>query len=871
MAALDIESVIQDLNRRFAAPLPEFYPRHLIFWHDEDREFIDKIADVTLANAKILILTETNNFAAKKLLNEDDTKSNFLVYCPFSYENKEDNWLLDMELYGEQFRADLISIWMTEMGTETTPQMRSCFKKCRKFLNAKDRRKRVINLHIPLNTPARFQLAVMAVLSNAKSVKPDAIIRTVLEKGLEIENNSVYQAFVNYDMDEPFWHMVYQGAGYQEEDYSLERLASHLFITGATQTLRREFLKGLDSFISEAHQAYCYSLVSEWIHGETAPAAREIALHVEEGASLPQRLMKLSTEDLLNTEIFPCVHEIILIHTMSEIRHQLITPDTIRNVVEKRRTCVWYDEVASFYDGLLQLANMEDFYKAHADGFHTVEPQKVWLEYTTEYYKMDTFYRLFQNSYQESRGNYNPDLDDPFSTIVQQAEGLYTNWFLKRLGSHWSDTVADSLSQYGRILDIPQQTDFYRTKVKPTVSKVYVIISDAMRYEVAAQLATELEQETQSKVMLSSMEGVFPTITKFGMAALLPQGQLTVELRQGKTDRLAVLADGQSTDANNRDKLLKYENSDSIALKYADLLGPGINRAQRQSLVRGMDVVYIYHDTIDEAGHLERDIFGACDDAITEVKNLVRVITNEFGGTNILITSDHGFLYTNSPLAEDSKVDKTTESDQDIEIGRRYAIMKKGTKPEYLLPVKLLEGETAYDAFTPRENVRIKMKGAGLKFVHGGISLQEMVVPLIEYHFLRNGNKEYQRNKSKYDTKAVTLSLLSSSHKISNKIFALDFYQTEPVSSNREPATYNLYFTDTDGELVSDVSRVIADKASADVRDRQFRVSFNLKSRKYDNTATYYLVIADENGLSVTKEDFLIDIAFAIDDFDFFN
>lgn len=367
------------------------------------------------------------------------------------------------------------------------------------------------------------------------------------------------------------------------------------------------------------------------------------------------------------------------------------------------------------------------------------------------------------------------------------------------------------------------------------------------------------------------MEGVFPTITKFGMAALLPQGQLTVELRQGKTDRLAVLADGQSTDANNRDKLLKYENSDSIALKYADLLGPGINRAQRQSLVRGMDVVYIYHDTIDEAGHLERDIFGACDDAITEVKNLVRVITNEFGGTNILITSDHGFLYTNSPLAEDSKVDKTTESDQDIEIGRRYAIMKKGTKPEYLLPVKLLEGETAYDAFTPRENVRIKMKGAGLKFVHGGISLQEMVVPLIEYHFLRNGNKEYQRNKSKYDTKAVTLSLLSSSHKISNKIFALDFYQTEPVSSNREPATYNLYFTDTDGELVSDVSRVIADKASADVRDRQFRVSFNLKSRKYDNTATYYLVIADENGLSVTKEDFQIDIAFAIDDFDFFN
>ena len=75
-----------------------------------------------------------------------------------------------------------------------------------------------------------------------------------------------------------------------------------------------------------------------------------------------------------------------------------------------------------------------------------------------------------------------------------------------------------------------------------------------------------------------------------------------------------------------------------------------------------------------------------------ELKNVVRIITNEFGGANILITSDHGFLYTYSPLNEDGKVDKTTESEQDIEIGRRYAIMQKGAQPKYLLPVKFLGG-----------------------------------------------------------------------------------------------------------------------------------------------------------------------------------
>ena len=56
-------------------------------------------------------------------------------------------------------------------------------------------------------------------------------------------------------------------------------------------------------------------------------------------------------------------------------------------------------------------------------------------------------------------------------------------------------------------------------------------------------------------VKVSSMQGIFPTITKFGMAALLPHKELSVELKSGKTERLAVLADGQSTEANNRDKL----------------------------------------------------------------------------------------------------------------------------------------------------------------------------------------------------------------------------------------------------------------------------------------------------------------------------
>ena len=38
---MDAEKIIQDLSRRFAAPLPEFYKRRIVVWIDEDQEFVN--------------------------------------------------------------------------------------------------------------------------------------------------------------------------------------------------------------------------------------------------------------------------------------------------------------------------------------------------------------------------------------------------------------------------------------------------------------------------------------------------------------------------------------------------------------------------------------------------------------------------------------------------------------------------------------------------------------------------------------------------------------------------------------------------------------------------------------------------------------
>ena len=864
---MDSEKVIQDLNQRFAQPLPEFYKRRIIFWCDEEREFEDKLDEIALHDAKLIALTGTNYFAVKKLLGVEDTTGNYVVYCPLSYEKPEDDWLLDIRLYSEEYRADLISNWMDEMGLPQTAALRKQVKEYRKFFKATVRREKIAKQKNIPSVPRQLDMAVMGALAGIIDVTPYPIIKKVLCAGLDTETNSLYCDFVDYGIDKAFWDMVQKGTGYVADIPNLGHLAAHILLTSATRTMQPEYLSKWKDVVSEAHQAYCYDFVSEWLHGTDSAQLREIVIRTEEELKLPEHFMKLEVTDLVNTETFPCIHELILIKLMTEIADSIIDVNIIRETVEKRRTCVWYEEVKDFYEGILQIANMQDFFKEHTTGFHSAQAVKVWKEYITEYYKMDTYYRLFHRSYGRSLKTYHAKLHDLFSHVMEKAEGLYKNWFLGQLGENWSKVCAEEMERYGKILEVPQQTDFYKSKVKNADYRVFVIISDALRYEVAADLAEQLRRETKSQVDLSSMQSIFPTITKFGMAALLPHEKLSVKFQGNIVD---VFADGKSTESNDRDRILKSDREDSVALKYTDLVTA--KRSERSEWVKSKNVVYIYHDTIDEASHTSDTlVFPACDDAIEELKNIVRIITSDFGGTNIMITADHGFLYTYSPLNEDDKADKAGFKNRIVEYGRRYAIMMKDSKPEYLQYVKFLDGNTDYEAYAPKENVRIKMNGGGLNYVHGGISLQELCVPLIEYHFLRKQSKEYQRNKEAYDTKPVEVSLLSATHKISNMIFSLNFYQKEAVGDNRAGAVYQVYFTDGKGKKISDVQKIIADKTSENGQERTFRCSFNLKSLKYDNKEIYYLVIAEEGGEIKTQEEFQIDIALAVDDFDFFG
>jgi len=858
------DTIKQRLIERFSAPLPEFHNRRIVFWRDEDGEFADAVDELTLPGVTIVKLTGRNNFAIKKLLTVDDLTGNYLIYDPLAYDSEQrDDWLLDIKLYSEEFRADLVSLQMEELRVENTSAMRNTMKLYAKFLSNKERRAKLRKIGRTYQTPLQLHIDIMAVLCGLNGGTMQDVIIAVLSAGLEKEANDALINIEKFGNIDAFWQLVQNYTGYiNSADRELDELAVHILITALSQTIPDTALRGLERLISDSRKTYCYQLVHEWQRSENKDVLLEICRYIEAKLRLAERFDRTDINILLKSDVFPAIDESILKRLFSEISEKVIRVDAIIKAVENRRTAAWYDLTENYVESLYYIAKTQEFYMAHIEGFHIVEPPAIWKLYTQDVYQMDSYYRHFHYAFGNTMKAPSAVLEDTLKKCADVMEGLYREWYLKELTAAWTKAIASDLESLGYVSEINKQRDFYRRYVLPNVSKgnrVFVVISDGLRYEVAAELTEVLGRETKGKATLESLQAIFPNTTRFGMAALLPGKEISV------TDKLEVLIDSQSTFVTKeRHAVLTAKNPNSIAVTYKDLLR--MKKHERRDLVAGKEIVYIYHNTIDALGDklaTESKVFEACENAINELTGIVKIIVNDLSGSNIYITADHGFLYTYKPLEESHKVSRQTFDGAVYELGRRYALVSPQTTAEYLLPVKT-EGELSgipMKGYAPQDTVRIKVSGGGENYVHGGISLQEMVVPVIFYKGMRTGYKQY------VETTNPGLSLISESRKISNLMFSLDFLQNLPVGDKVRPCTYSLYFADEVGVPISDFQTVIADRTSENASERVFRVRFTLKPMAFDCNKIYRLRI--EVGTDEPQEiEFHIDIAFA-DDFGF--
>lgn len=866
------ETIRQKLEERFLAPLPDYYQRRIVFWKDEDREFEDQIDELDLDQVRLLKLSEHNNFQIQKLLTMDDLENDYLVYDPLPCEDGgRYDWLLDIKLYSEVFEADLFSLLMEEMRIDPTSHMKEVVRQYSRFFNSKERKEKLRRYDQVYQNERHLQLGILSVLSGLSEISLQDILTSILKTGLDKEDHSILLDIEKFGDLSDFWSLVEQYTGYKNgADRPLMDLASHILITALSRTLDETSLGKLWSYVSPSHQTFCYQLIHEWQKSDDQIILRRLCRDVESRLDLPQVFDSLDLDLLLKSDTFPAIQETILKRYFEEIAHEIVRVESLLASIDQRRTTAWYEPVEDYYEALFYVAKIQEFYQARQghDYWSGNDAKALWQLYQEDAYQMDRYYRHFHVHFGKTLKHPHTLLEDGIKKCSDWVERRYHEWFLKRLSEAWTKAIGSDMASLGYVDQLKQQRRFYSQYLEPLVDKnqrVFVIISDALRYEVATDLADTLNRETRGKVSLDAVQAIFPSITKFGMAALLPGKDLSIGDKIG--DKLEVLVDGKSTSGTRqREDILKARHPDSVAVTYNKLIQ--MKQQDRRDLSKGQKVVYIYHNAIDATGDkttTESKVFEACDDAIREITAGVKIIVNDMSGTNIFITADHGFLYTHQPLAESQKMGSQIFEGDVLEIGRRYALATVPTQVPYLQEVhmaKLVKGQDMI-GYTPLETVRFKISGGGANYVHGGLSMQEMVVPVLVYKNMRTGGRGY------VEVQKPGLILYSENRKLVSRNVSLRFYQKHPIGEKVEPATYKLRFTDDQGRVISDEQMIIADKESRDNSERIFRVNFQLKAMNYDKQQIYRLLVADNDG-QIEEIEFQIDIAFGEDvDFGF--
>ncbi|RDW18788.1 BREX-1 system phosphatase PglZ type A [Oceanobacillus chungangensis] len=847
-----IESALTDI---FNEPLKEGEQRKIVFWVDKDNEFTEDIERINIDGVKVLTLTDCNQFHTKYLLEEEDYTSSYLIYTNLEI-GVEDNWLADTVFYSKTFYADRISLILSELHID--PSLRVVIKKYERFFNNKERFKKFSALNIESYSEEIIELAIMSVLCNIKTPDFEAVLKAVLMDTLDDKENKYLSLLVKFFDIEVFWTYVVNHYGYNCEEKSLKTLFIHLMVTSFSQTVGEDNIKDMKDFVANRNKSNALVFIDHWMHHKTDFVIfDEYAEMVEREIQLPNIINNLPVETFKQADTFPYIDRAIIIYIANGLITQLEDFEEYTRLIKLRRVKHYYDNFASIYEALYYTVKMQEFYQEHRQGIPQGRAIDLYQSYVKEYYLMDTYYRKFYVAYDEES---NHDLLKKLKTLV---EDLYTNWYMGELSTNWSQAVESEMTQDWSLPGVKNQQNFYSSIIDSKVrngDRVFVVVSDAMRYEIGIELYERLNSETMGTCEVETLLGVVPSITKLGMPSLLPHKDIYIDTNA------RVFVDGKdSSGVENRKKIIESKVDDSIAVHFQDVLA--MNKAGRRETFKGKKLIYIYHDTIDAMGDkasTEVYTFNAVETALDQLYDLVKIIRDDLSGTNVFITADHGFLYQRDALEESDKIGQ--DSKNAIEVKRRYILSKEQREVSGQLAINLssvVRNEQQITAYVPKATLRYKMQGTGINFVHGGASLQEVVVPLLSFRNKRTGQKGAKAIKK------VDIKLTNTTRKITNSIFNLEFFQTEKVEDKITPRTVVIYMADDEGNVISNEETIIGDRPFDNPADRTFKLRFILKSISYDRDKPYYLTIRDtETSVVVEKIPFNINLGI-ISDFDF--
>jgi uncharacterized protein (TIGR02687 family) len=803
--------------------LTKLFDRHrIIFWYDAKRELRQDYESLELPNVEKIEL-RNNEFAVKYRILREQPDQKFLLYHEGPQPNDMDNWLLDVCLAHGNFRTDQSSLWLSDL--DLGPDFADIIQSHGEFFNAAKRRDGLKRLLDKDDTHEEIRLKMLAVCASSEP-RLENILENLLTELAEKRDERI-KLIRRCELEGHLWQQLRRCYGYESESPGIKDFVIDLF--------KSCYTAGTDGAIRLTGDALVF--LKRWKDSRQYEASFEIlSAECADALNVEQDLAQRDYRTLIELDYFSLIDRKILSDLVKCVTDRTISAGDCSALVRQRRTGHWYNEFQHIYEATDLAAR---FIAALEETSLEIESLTDGVQrYIQSWYRLDQLYRKFIFHAGKSGQT---SLLEP---LTEQVENLYSNSFLLKLNDNWQRLI-DGADKWA-IPTIPLQRSFFDKWVQPFLKKdgkkIIVIISDALRYEIGEELLGLIRQEDRYEAQIEPVMAMLPSYTQMGMAALLPNSELSL----AEDESGAVFVNGRSSQGTaNRIKILaEGVKQRATALKAEELFH--MNGDDSRVLVRDHDVIYIYHNRIDTTGdkrESEERVFEAVEDGLQELVRIIKKLTGA-NANNLLVTTDHGFIYQNRILEESDFLGTEPSGEKILFRDRRFILGKglaeNGSFRKFSASQAGLNGEV--DIQIPKSINRLRLKGSGSRYVHGGASLQETVIPVIKI------NKKRQS-----DTSAVDVDILrGSTSVITSGQFAVVFYQTQPVSEKVQSRSLRVGIYTQAGELVSDSHDLVFDASSDNPREREMPVRF-LLTRKADQANGKDVILRMEERVSGTS------------------
>lgn len=814
--------------------------RKIVFWYDKNshRDMDALVTELGENNIKYWKLTQSNSFKTRFQLEIIDRESNYLLYADFERPNEKENPLLDILLYSEEFNADDVALIIDRYNLGHL-NIRNFIKSYIGFFNDNKRCKKLENLLPDIATEDELTLGILCVLSKANSLNIEDIVKAVLLKGLDETNNDVCENIRKFFSLDIFWKKVYNYFGISSQDKNLKHLMDTLiychFNSNLKFNLSKDFRYVFKSTLPNTCNIFLEDLMKD---NKNIIIIKEYINNIEVKWEIESILKKQSYLDYYRCHTFKIIERLLVLKSIEEIFNETVNYDLWREILTDRNSSYWMnsEEINGNYKIItkaLELYNEKlKFKNQYAPG-----SSMQWAsQYSKELYKIDKGYRNLINAFKSAN---QPEV---LFVTVEYFTDWYSNLYLEKV-AEWTDEVVNKeLADNYHIDKMLMQKDFYSQKIKPLMDKtserVFVIISDALRYEIAKELEEELKKKINSDVDVIPALASIPTYTQLGMASLLPNNEFSID------ENGVVYIDGLSTmGTKNREKILKSYQEESIAMPLNQLTS--ISKLEGLEIIKGKRLVYLYHDRIDKTGDSsasEAYTYEAVEAAIDELKNAVQKLLGSYGAVRIFITSDHGFIYQSEKIEEKYKaiaVDGTIyDGNRRFVVGKNL-VVTDGTKKMNLNYIGL-----DAEAVVATGLNRLKVKGGGLRFIHGGVMPQEAIIPVLCYKANRGITK--MKEEQKVDIN------IANSKAITNYNFKVIFFQEQKIDDNLLKRVLKVGFYQGENRISNEV--ILVFDSIDDASKRVFEKIFIFQEKSYGIGEAVVLRLEDTEDSKLYKE-----------------